>query len=124
MDFRAPNEVVKALTERAQGGTYGYITKPESFYNAIISWNQRRYGYEIKREWINFVPGIIPGFNIVYQQFSNPGDGIVVHNPVYYPFMDGIRNNDRKMVVNRLVEKDGYWSIDFVTCAKSVWCQY
>ena len=113
MDFPAPNEVVEALVQRAQTGIYGYITKPDSFYRAIMDWIGRRYGWAVEQDWIRFVPGVIPGFNIAYQQFSQPGDGILVQNPVYYPFMDGIRNNGRRMVVNRLLENDGYWTIDF-----------
>ncbi len=113
MDFPAPNEVVEAVVERARHGAFGYITKPDSFYQAIISWIRRRYGWEVKKEWIVFTPGVIPGFNVTYQNFTAPGDGILVQTPIYYPFMDGIRNNGRTMVVNPLVETDGYWTMNF-----------
>lgn len=113
MDFRAPDEVVETVVERAKLGAYGYITKPDSFYQSIIDWIRRRYHWDVKKEWIIFTPGVIPGFNVAYQNFSASGDGIIVQTPIYYPFMDGIRNNGRKMVVNPLVEKDGYWTMDF-----------
>ena len=113
MDFPAPTEVVEAVVERAKLGAYGYITKPDSFYQAIQDWVQRRYGWTVKKEWIIFTPGVIPGFNVTYQNFTEPGDGIIVQTPIYYPFMDGIRNNRRTMVVNPLVETDGYWTMNF-----------
>ena len=114
MDFKAPEEVVRAVTERAEHGVYGYIiNRPDSFVESIQRWISRRYGWEVKQEWILFTPGVIPGFNITYQNFSAPGDGIIVQTPIYYPFMDGIRNNGRKMVVNALVETDGEYTMNF-----------
>lgn len=113
MDFPAPTEVVDAVVERAKHGAYGYITKPDSFYQSIVDWVGRRYHWTVKKEWIIFTPGVIPGFNVTYQNFTQPGDGIIVQTPIYYPFMDGIRNNGRKMVVSPLVETDGYWTMDF-----------
>ena len=112
MDFKVPTEVVQAVTERAEHGVYGYIVgSPDSFTGAIVNWIQRRYGWMAKKEWIRFTPGVVPGFNIVYQNFSAPGDGIIVQTPAYYPFMDGVRNNGRKVVVNQLIETDGYYTI-------------
>lgn len=113
MDFKAPEEVVQAVTQRAGEGIYGYITKPDSFYESIIHWVARRYHWTVEREWITFTPGVIPGFNVAYQNFSDPGDGIIVQTPIYYPFMDGIHNNGRKMVVNPLIEREGEWYMDF-----------
>ena len=114
MDFRAPEEVVKTVAERAEHGVYGYIiNRPDSFPQTMQNWIRKRYHWEAKPEWILFTPGVIPGFNIAYQTFTQPGDGIIVQTPIYYPFMDGIRNNGRKMVVNQLIEMDGYWTMDF-----------
>ena len=114
MDFRVPEEVAQAVTERAQHSVYGYILgRPNSFIDAIVNWVQRRYKWDVKKEWILFTPGVVPAFNIAYQSFSAPGDGIIVQTPAYYPFMDGIRNNGRKVVVNQLIETDGYYTINF-----------
>ena len=114
MDFPAPAEVVEAVTERAAHGVYGYIiNRTDSFVTSIQSWIRRRYGWEVKPEWILFTPGVIPGFNVAYQTFTDPGDGIIVQTPIYYPFMDGIRNNRRTMVVNQLLENDGYYTMNF-----------
>lgn len=59
----------------------------------------------------HFTPGVIPGYTITIQNFTKPGDGIIVQTPVYYPFMDGVVNNGRKLVYNPLIEKEetGSW---------------
>ena len=114
MDFKVPEEVAEAVIERAKHSVYGYIMgRPDSFLDAIVNWVQRRYGWTAHKEWVMFTPGVVPAFNIVYQNFSAPGDGIIVQTPAYYPFMDGVRNNGRKLVVNQLLEKDGYYTINF-----------
>lgn len=113
MDFQAPREVIEAVTKKAEEGIYGYSTKPDSFYESIQRWVKARYGWDVKKEWIIFTPGVIPGFTIAIQNFTDPGDGIIVQTPVYYPFMDGIRNNGRRIVENVLQEKKGYYTIDF-----------
>ncbi len=113
MDFRAPQEVVEALKQRVECQAYGYTTKPDSFYDAIISWVDRHYHWKIQKDWIVFTPGVIPGYTIVIQSFTKPGDGIIVQTPVYYPFMDGVNNNGRKLVLNPLKEENGHWTMDF-----------
>lgn len=120
MDFRSPSEVTEAVVERAKTGLYGYTTKPDSFTDAIIGWVKRRYNWDIKKEWIVFTPGVMPGFNTAFQAFTDKGDGIIIQSPVYYPFADGIRNNGRHLVNNRLIEKDGTYSIDFELLEKQV----
>ena len=121
MDFPAPAEVVETVVERAKHGVYGYIiNRPDSFPESIASWVSRRYGWEAKPEWILFTPGVIPGFNITYQTFTEPGDGVIVQTPIYYPFMDGIRNNGRTMVVNQLMETDGYYTMNFQELERQV----
>ena len=113
MDFRSPTEVVEALAQRVQTQAFGYTTVPDSFYDAILSWVERRYHWKIQKEWIVFTPGVVPAFNVAYQAFTQPGDGIIVPSPSYYPFFDGVRNNGRKVVACPLVEADGYWKLDF-----------
>lgn len=113
MDFRAPQEVVEALRQRVECQAYGYTTKPDSFYDAIISWVDRHYHWKVQKDWIVFTPGVIPGYTIVIQSFTKPGDGIIVQTPVYYPFMDGVNNNGRKLVLNPLKEENGHWTMDF-----------
>ena len=113
MDFRSPAEVVEALAQRVQTQAFGYTTVPDSFYDAILSWVERRYHWKIQKEWIVFTPGVVPAFNVAYQAFTQPGDGIIVPSPSYYPFFDGVRNNGRKVAACPLVEADGYWTLDF-----------
>lgn len=113
MDFRSPQEVIDTIIERAKTESYGYTIKKDEFFDAIIQWVDKHYHWKIKKEWIVFTPGVIPGFYMAIQKFTKPGDGIIVQTPVYYPFMEGVENNDRKLVKNPLIENDGFWTMDF-----------
>lgn len=113
MDFRAPQEVVEALMEKVKEEAYGYSTKPDSFFTAITNWVKKRYYWDAKKEWVVFTPGVIPGYTIAIQYMTKPGEGVIVQTPVYYPFMDSVVNNDRKLVKNQLVDNDGFYTIDF-----------
>ncbi|MCD8225121.1 MAG: pyridoxal phosphate-dependent aminotransferase [Clostridiales bacterium] len=112
MDFRSPVEVIDAIKKKAAAEAYGY-SKPDSFYQAVIGWVKRRYHWDVKKEWIIFTPGVIPGFHIAIQNFTKEGDGIIVQPPVYYPFMDGVRDNKRTLVFNPLIEENGRWLMDY-----------
>ena len=120
MDFRAPQEVIDTLMERVKMQAYGYSIKPDYFYEAIIRWVERRYHWKIKKEWILNTPGVIPGFIVAIRTFTEPGDGIIIQPPVYMAFSDGVKKNDRKLVYNPLIEKDGEWYMDFEDLEKKV----
>lgn len=113
MDFRTPDFVMDAIRERASHEVLGYTIRPESFYESIINWNRRKHGWEIKREWISYSPGVVPAVNMAIMAFSKPGDKVIVQPPVYHPFFHAIRNNDREVLENPLKLNNGRFEMDF-----------
>ncbi|MBO5492856.1 MAG: pyridoxal phosphate-dependent aminotransferase [Pyramidobacter sp.] len=113
MDFYSPREVIEAVKMRADLGCWGYTCKTPELFDAIVGWVARRYGWQTAREEICLTPGVIPGFHMAIQAFTNPGDGVIIQPPVYYPFKSGVEINGRVVVNNPLKEKDGEWTIDF-----------
>lgn len=116
MDFRCPPEVIEAVKKRAEHGIYGYTDSSlvRKFIEAGVAWFKRRYGWEADPDWGFFTPGIVPAINAAIQEFSAPGDGVIIQSPVYYPFADGPRNNGRVLKHNCLIEKEPcYYEIDF-----------
>ena len=114
MDFRPPQEVVDAIVARAEQGIYGYTIRSQGYYDAIIGWLERRHGWSIKQEWLSSAPGIVPALSLMVQAFTNPGDGVILQSPVYYPFYDVIKMNGRSVVDNALIlQDDGRYAMDF-----------
>ncbi len=114
MDFRTPPEVLGALAQKATHGIFGYTSYMDSTYNSVINWFSRRHGWEIKKEWIQFSPGVVPAINLLIQTFTDPGDGVIIQRPVYHPFARVIENNGRRVLNNPLRQNNsGIYEIDF-----------
>lgn len=113
MDFRPPQEVVKAVTERAAHGIYGYENRPEDYVDVITGWLQERHRWEVSSEWITHSPGVVPGLALTILALTEPGEPLVIQPPVYPPFYNVIKNNDRIVVENPLKFEGGRFTMDF-----------
>lgn len=113
MDFKSPQPVIDAIRERAEHGIYGYTTRPDSYYKATINWMKRRHNWDVEKDWICYSPGVVPALSIIVNTFTQPGDKIIVQPPVYYPFMNVIKNNGREIVHNPLKLQQNQYIMDF-----------
>lgn len=112
MDFPAPEPVVKALEQRARHGIFGYTDIKEDYREILARWFQRRHGWQIEGEWLSITPGVVFGICTAIRAFTQPGEGVLICPPVYYPFAASIKANGRKLVESPLVEKEGHYEID------------
>ena len=120
MDFKCPFVVRQAMEARLAHPVYGYTMPDPAYYEAVISWYQRRHQWDIKRHWILTTPGVVPATNYLIQRFSRPGDKILIQTPVYYPFAQSIAANGRTILENPLKIVDGRYEMDFEDLALKV----
>ena len=113
MDFATAPQISEALSRRVQHGVYGYSVIPDSWYDAIISWWQRRHGFEIDKSWLQFCTGVVPAISCLVQRLTNVGDNVAVLTPVYDIFFHSIENFGRHTLECALVYRNGKYSIDF-----------
>jgi cystathionine beta-lyase len=113
MDFQAPPCVAAALEERVRHGVYGYSRPDEGYFDAAAGWLERRFGWRVRREWLVITQGVVNAIHIAIKALGEPGDGVVIQQPVYYPFEQAVRNTGRRLLVNELVYSNGLYSIDF-----------
>ena len=113
MDFQVPAPVVNALADYVNKGVFGYPITPDSYLEAFIDWERKYHSYEVKKDWIRFSPGVVSAFNWIIQFMTNPGDAVIVTTPVYYPFLNAVKDNNRNLIVSDLMETDGVYTIDF-----------
>ena len=112
MDFESPPAVKQALLRRVEEGIYGYSVPSESYKDAIVDWYRRRHDWQITPDWITDSPGIVTSLSLAVELLTNLGDEVIIQSPVYYPFYDVIRMNDRKVALNPLLQRDGRYEID------------
>jgi len=113
MDFKVPECVSDALKEYIDMGAFGYYVPQDGYYNAFIEWERRYHGYEVKREWMRFAPGVVPAFNWLVQMLAGEGEAVAVMQPVYYPFMKAVENNRRRLVNCPLLRTEAGYSMDY-----------
>jgi len=113
MDFTSPRPVINAILQRAEQGVFGYSITPESCYDAIIAWMEKRHGWRVNRDWISFAPGVVPAINLLVRSLTYPGDKVILQPPVYYPFFDAVNNNGCHILENPLVFENGSYRMDF-----------
>jgi cysteine-S-conjugate beta-lyase len=87
MDFPAPPKVTEALTHQAESPFYCYERYPEELFSAFIAWVRSRHGWEIEREDILPVPGVVFGLNAAARALDPEGQGLAVHVPAYPPLL-------------------------------------
>jgi len=120
MDFQAPEPVIDALRRRVAHGIYGYAEKPDSYYEAVISWQKKRFDWDIKREWIVFTPGVVTALCMAINAYTLPGDKVIIQPPVYYPFFEIIRNNNRVVLNNPLKILDNRYVMNLEHLEKAI----
>ena len=113
MDFKTAQPIIDALTNRVQHGIFGYTKVPDAYYNAVISWFARRHNFTIEKEWMIYTIGVVPAISATILALTEPGDKVIVQEPVYNCFFSSIRNNKCESFSNDLIYKDGKYTIDF-----------
>ena len=113
MEFASPPAIIAALEETARSGLWGYTGWGDRYYNALHGWMLSRHGWEIQRDWVVQVSGVVQGLNAAVRALTKPGDGIVVQPPVYPPFFHAVEDNGRTLVENPLRLENGRYEMDF-----------
>lgn len=113
MDFQAAPCIRQALKERMDHGVFGYTLVPNSYYESIISWFDRRHQWHIERDWILYTSGVVPAISAIIKALTKPSDKVLVQTPVYNCFFSSIRNNGCTTAENALVRKGNSYEIDF-----------
>ena len=114
MDFTCAQPILNALHRCIERKIFGYTNYDnETCKDAVVNWFGRRFGWNIKKEDIFFSPGVVPAFAVLVNVLCEEGDGIIIQRPVYYPFTNKIKANNRKVVNNPLLYKDGKYTMDY-----------
>ena len=114
MDFETPPFITEALRQRLDHSLFGYTVVPEELWSTIIQWVRDHHQWEVRREWLTYIPGIVKGIGMAVNVFSQEGDKVIIQPPVYHPFRLTPQGNKREVVYNPLKQlSDGYYEMDF-----------
>lgn len=113
MDFRAPQPVLDELSRRVAHGIFGYTDPKAAYKDVLIDWFRSHHDWTPSAEALVITPGVVFALCTAIRAFTQPGDGVLIQQPVYYPFTESITDNGRQLVNSPLKEQDGHYVIDF-----------
>lgn len=113
MEFKAPEEVIDALNKRISHGVFGYTRLWDGYFEAFFNWQKTRYNIDLQKEWISFSNGLVTALYWLVNAFTNKGEAVIILTPVYYPFHNAVKDNERTLITCDLKNDNGIFSIDF-----------
>ena len=113
MDFEVLPEIRQTVHDYAEQLVYGYTYASDGLIEAVQDWEENEHGYTFDKEALVFIEGVVPAISIAIQAYTKEGEAVLINTPVYPPFARSIKLNNRRLITNSLVEKDGLFEIDF-----------
>lgn len=114
MDFATPPFIIDALKQRLEHPILGYTGIPKEYFSAIIQWVKEHHQWEIRKDWICYIPGIVKGIGFVINALLDKDEKVIIQPPVYHPFRLTTEANHREVVYNPLKQlEDGTYEMDF-----------
>ena len=113
MDFEVLPEIRQTVHDYAEQLVYGYTYASDGLIEAVQNWEEKQHGYHFDKDALVFIEGVVPAISTAIQAFTKEGEAVLINTPVYPPFARSIKLNNRRLITNSLVEKDGLFEIDF-----------
>ena len=118
MELKIAPEITEGMKKYIDEAVLGYSGTYSKYYEAVIGWMERRYGFKVEKDWILCTPGVVSAIYVAIKAFAKENEGVITFTPVYFPFYSSITSNNRKLVDCGLVESKNEngevkYSIDF-----------
>ena len=113
MDFKAAPAILDAVRKRAEHGVFGYTVVEEDYYEAVISWFQRRHDWTIRREEILYTTGVVPAMSVAIKALTMPGEKVLILSPDYNCFFSSVKNNGCEVLETALLRVGDSFEVDW-----------
>ena len=120
MDFEVLPEIRQTVHDYAEQLVYGYTYASDGLIEAVQNWEEKHHGYRFDKDSLVFIEGVVPAISTAIQAFTKESEAVLINTPVYPPFARSIKLNNRRLITNSLVEKDGLFEIDFDQLEKDI----
>jgi len=112
-DFEVMPALQEALAKRAESGMFAYETKSPALKQSLATWYETRYNIQINARRLLFMPSVNASIAAIIDEFTKPGDGVIIQPPVYQAFKNIIDGLGRETINNQLVLENNQYQIDF-----------
>jgi cystathionine beta-lyase len=99
MDFPSPPAIMEALQQRlTEHPLMGYERPGKGVFEAVENYLSSFHSWQVEREAITFLPGLVPALNWCCGMAGEAGDEVLVPTPIYPPFLSAPGNQGRRCV--------------------------
>ncbi|MDE5865744.1 MAG: aminotransferase class I/II-fold pyridoxal phosphate-dependent enzyme, partial [Lachnospiraceae bacterium] len=113
MDFRTAPCITERMQKDIELGIFGYTDSKDAYFHTVADWYDKYFDWKVDKHWLVKTPGVVFAIAIAIQALTKEGEGVLLQQPVYYPFSLVIKDNNRKLVNSELILRDGRYEIDF-----------
>ena len=113
MDFKSCIEIDDAIKKAAERGTYGYTDYGDEYYNTVIKWLKTNHDIDVEKENLVCTPGVIVALSLGVRALTSERDSVIIMSPVYNPFREVVKNNNRNLIESNLIIENNKYYIDF-----------
>ncbi len=113
MDFQVAEPITQELNRLVERGVYSYEFNEQVVFEALSQWYSKRHGLNLSSDKFVQVPGVLPGIALLLRQFTNEGDGVLIHTPAYHQFANLVNKAGRQVVNSPLINDGQSYQIDF-----------
>lgn len=113
MEFVTAPEIVEAIKHELDTNIMGYANPSESYLDAVCEWFKARHSWNARPEWILNTHGVVDAFFEAVRVFTEPGDGIILTTPVYYPMYMAVKNNGRRLIDCPMINSGKSYKLNF-----------
>jgi cysteine-S-conjugate beta-lyase len=121
MDFGTAPVIRRALHEAVDAGRIGYLTTQAAaeMARACARWQQHRYGWTVRPEWITPLADVVAGLQAAIEHFIPRDGAVVLPTPAYMPFLQVPGALGRELIEVPMVERDGRATYDLDGIARA-----
>ena len=102
MDFKTAPEIMQAMKNKINAGTFGYEYPSQEYFDAVAHWYKTEHNAEAQTSWMRFATGVIPSITASVNHLSHTGDNVLLMEPVYNTFYNSILNSGRHALASQL----------------------
>lgn len=113
MDFKAAPPILTALENVTKQGVIGYWHTPDELVDVVVKRLDERHNWKIEKDWIVWLPGLVPGLTLSCLVVGDDGDEIITTVPVYGPFMKAPEAAKKKLIKVNMKLENNRWTLDF-----------
>lgn len=119
-DWQTAPAVKESIRKKVDEGIFGYSFADQSVYQSVQNWLQRRFDLAVQKDWLLFDTGVVPAINFTLRAVTEAGDAVIIQPPVYRPFFGAAKNNNCKLLKNKLLKKDNHYQMDLNALEKKI----